>query len=69
MSVRDQSENPPPKREPSEFSKLRFIVKLVTSADGCYRDPESTDYDSNEDGEEYDAYNPWLKVSVPCSLL
>jgi hypothetical protein len=69
MSIGDQPENLPPKREPFEFSKLRFIVKLVTSPYGCYKDPESTEYDGDEDDEEeYDAYDPWLKVSVPCSL-
>lgn len=56
----------PPKHEPFEFSKLRFIVKLVTSPYGCYKDPESAQYDSDEEDEEdYDAWDPWLKVSVP----
>ena len=38
MAVLDQS---PPKQEPFEFSKLQFIIKLVTSPYRCYNDPES----------------------------
>jgi len=61
-----------PKKEPFDFSTLRFIVKLVTSASGCYFDPKKAGRDSDFDGryrsEEEDMLeeddDPWLKVGT-----
>jgi hypothetical protein len=76
-------QNSSPKGEPFDFSTLRFVVKLVTSADGCYRDRKNPgrrdyfggDYDSEEedDREEEDDMldeddDPWLKVGI-CAVL
>jgi hypothetical protein len=66
-----QEQDGAPKREPFDFSTLRFVVHLVTSADGCYYDRESSGSDSDSDNgynseedmlEEDD--DPWLKVGA-----
>jgi hypothetical protein len=58
-----------PKREPFDFSTLRFVVHLVTSADGLYHGRENSgpdsDFDNGYDSEEYELEeddDPWLKV-------
>jgi len=62
--------NPPAANQssvPFDLSSLRFVVHLVTSSDGRYRDPED-DYDF----EEADEDDPWLKVGclplMQCAL-
>ena len=77
IDVVDQKDGPP-KQEPFDFSTLRFVVKLVTSADGCYHDRENSGLNSHFDGgfdsdEEDDMLeedeDPWLKVSISTIFL
>ncbi|KIM76484.1 hypothetical protein PILCRDRAFT_797376 [Piloderma croceum F 1598] len=64
-----QEKDGAPKREPFDFSRLCFIVHLVTSADGHYHGNKNLGpdidfdnrYDSKEDELEEDD-DPWLKI-------
>ena len=77
VAVTDQKDSLP-KQEPCDFSMLHFVVKLVTSTDGCYHDHENSGlnshfdggFDSDEEDDMLEKYeDPWLKVSISTIFL